>query len=103
MISEPFSLCACGAWLQPTSPSVCSAAPHQRWHREPLGASGSSCDQRLVSQALARNTVNEAVEPLQRVTGHVAVVEPERELVNVAAKMLRAGVVVDADQAALED
>lgn len=35
--------------------------------------------------------------------GHVAVIEAERELVNVAAKMLRAGVVINADQPALHD
>lgn len=61
-----------------------------------------SRDQRLVGQALASNAVNEAAKPVQRVTGHVAVIEPERELIDVAADVFWAGVVVDADQAPLK-
>ena len=33
----------------------------------------------------------------------VALVQPERKFVNVAVKMLRAGVMIDANQAALQD
>ena len=60
-------------------------------------------DKGFVGQALARNAVNEAIEPLHRVALHVALIQAERELVNVATKVLLAGVVVDADQAALHD
>ena len=38
-----------------------------------------------------------------RVVFHVTFVQAERKLVNVAAEMLRAGVVIDADQAALQN
>src|SRR5258706_581770 len=65
-------------------------------------ASASSLDQHLVCQALAGHRVNEAVEARQRVVLDVPLVEPEGELVNVAAKMLGAHVMIDADQAARE-
>ena len=60
----------------------------------------SLCDQRFVGQPLPGNRANETVQPFHGVTGHIAVIEAERKLVNVAAKMFRAGVVVDTDQAA---
>src|SRR5258708_5246625 len=66
-------------------------------------ASASSLDQRLVCQALAGHPFNEAIEARQRVVPDVSFVQPEGELVNVAAKVLGARVVIDADQAALEN
>src|SRR5690606_4298275 len=62
----------------------------------------SSLDQRLVGEPLADGAGRQAAQPLQRVALHVAVVEAERELINVTAKVLLAGVVIDADDAALE-
>src|SRR5260370_15992915 len=67
------------------------------------GLGARSLHQRFVGQPLAGNAVNKAVEPLQRMPLDMALVEPERELVNVAAKMLRTGVVIDANQAALQN
>jgi hypothetical protein len=61
-----------------------------------------SLDQCLVSQALAGDTIHEAVETGQSVMLHVPLIKAKRELVNIPAKMLRAGVVVNTDQAALE-
>src|SRR4051794_8855616 len=63
----------------------------------------ASCDQRLVGQPLAGCPGNEAVQPGQRVELDVALVQPERELVNVPAQVLRAGMVVHADNAPLEN
>jgi hypothetical protein len=39
-------------------------------------------------QVLARNAVNEAVEALHRMAGHVAVIQPERKFIDVAANAL---------------
>lgn len=60
-------------------------------------------DQLLVGDALARNARHEAVQPLHGVAVDVAFVQPERELIDVATKVLLARMVIDADQAALED
>src|SRR5260370_40523851 len=67
------------------------------------GLGARSLDQRFVGQPLAGHAVTQPVEPLQRMPLDMALVEPERELVNVAAKMLRTGVVIDANQAALQN
>lgn len=63
----------------------------------------SSLDQPLVCEALASRTLNEAIEPCERVVPHIALIEPEGKFVDVAVKMLRAGVMVHADQTALHD
>ena len=57
----------------------------------------------FVSQAFAGDSINEAVEALERVALYVAFVQPKRKFVNVSAKMLFAGVVVDANNPALHD
>src|SRR6266511_2479815 len=62
----------------------------------------SSCDKFLVRDASARSRFHEAVEPRKRAALHVAVVEPERELVNVPGKMLRAGVMINANDPAFQ-
>src|SRR4051812_48703703 len=94
-------------WHDPTSVSACSAAPYRRSPPPPLAASGfsadPSCDQRLVGKTLAGSPGDEAIEPGQRVQFDVALVQPERELVNVAVQVLWAGMMVDADDAAFED
>lgn len=63
----------------------------------------SSLDQCLVGEALASRAGHEAIEPVQSVPLHVAVIQAEGKFVNVAAQVLFAGVVIDADQAALHD
>src|SRR5665213_2515606 len=62
-----------------------------------------SSDQRLVGQPLASGPSNEAVEPVKCVPSHIALVEPESELVHVTPKVLLADVVERAVDAALED
>jgi hypothetical protein len=61
------------------------------------------CDQSFVGQPLPRDAINETAKPFQRVMHDVALVQPERKFIDVPAKVLRAGVMVDANQAALED
>jgi hypothetical protein len=62
-----------------------------------------SSDQILVGQSLARNSRYEAIQPLQRVPLHIALVEVERELVYVAMQVLVDGIVIEAMQTALQD
>src|SRR5436190_13971093 len=62
-----------------------------------------SSDQILIGQPLASRAVDEAFQAAQRMPLHVAFIQAERELVNVAMQVLVAGVVIDAMQAALEN
>jgi hypothetical protein len=57
----------------------------------------------LVRESLARYRVHEAIEPRRCVASDVSLIQPEGELIDVAAQVLLAGVVVDAMQAALEN
>jgi hypothetical protein len=86
---------------------VLAGAPKlgQRSCREFPAALGRlhSSDQPFVGQPLSCRAVNEAVEPLQGMPLHIALIEPESELVNVPAKVLRADVVEGAVNAALQD
>ena len=60
-------------------------------------------DQPLVRETFSAGVVDETVQPLKRVSLHVAIVQPERELIDVALEVFRAGVVVDAMKPALQD
>jgi hypothetical protein len=62
-----------------------------------------SLNERLVCEPLSRRPVHKAFEPRQGMVLDVAFVQPERKFVNVAVQMLRAGVMIDADQPALQD
>src|ERR1700682_2468061 len=62
-----------------------------------------SCDQILVHQPPPGRAVNEAIQPQQRVPRDVPIIEPEGELVNIPAQMLRANVVEGSIDAALQD
>src|SRR5437868_4655149 len=62
-----------------------------------------SCSQPFVRQALASRSFHEAIKARESVVLHIALIEPEGELINVAAKMLGARMMVDADQPALEN
>src|SRR6266568_6567037 len=62
----------------------------------------SSCDELLVCDARARSRFDETIKTRKRAALHVAIVEPECELVNVTGKMLGAGVMVDASKPALQ-
>lgn len=68
--------------------------PYRQSFRAPLAAwAYYSSDQRLVGEPLTRDAINEAIEPLQGMPLHIALIEPESELVNVAGKVLLADMV----------
>src|SRR5258708_38401358 len=77
--------------------------PRQRSYRGFPVAWRYSSDQPFVGQPLPCGAVNEAIEPLQGMPLHIALIEPESELVNVPAKMLRADMVEGAVNAAFQD
>ena len=62
-----------------------------------------SCGQPPIGQPLTNNGDDEAIQPFQGMPLHVASVEPECELINVAAYVLLADLVVNAIHATLED
>jgi hypothetical protein len=62
-----------------------------------------SLDQPLIRQALSSNAVHKTIKPRKRVVLDVAFIQSESKLVNVAPKMFRTGMVVNANQAALEN
>lgn len=86
------------AWI---SASVGKREPYPRSGRARRVA--SSLRERLVGDAFARRRTNKTIQSVQRVPLAVSIVEPKCELVDVSAKMLAAGVVVDAENAALHD
>ena len=102
--ASPFGACARGRARSSAladRPRLC-----RRWHPGPSCDRASWArlvDESFVGQALPGNSVNEAVEPLHRMTLYVALIQAERELVNVAAKVFLAGVMIDTDQSALHD
>ncbi len=63
----------------------------------------SSSDQILVRETPARYAINKAVEAVEGMALHVALIEAKGELINVAVQVLVAGVVIDAMQAPLQD
>jgi hypothetical protein len=85
--------------------SVYRPKRHRPWRQAPLARSPESwsLNERLVCESLPRSAIYEAVEPCQGMALDVALVQSEREFVNVAVQMLRAGVMIDANQAALQD
>ena len=77
-------------------------AQYQQWHLTLLAVSGYSLCEPLICQPLAGNAVNKAVEPRHGMVLDVAFVQPEGELIEVAAKVLRAGVMIDANDPAFQ-
>jgi hypothetical protein len=63
----------------------------------------SSLNQRLIGKALASDSSDKAFKPRESVMLYVPLVQAEGKLVNIPAKMFRAGMVIDAGQAALEN
>ena len=61
-----------------------------------------SCDQLRIGEAATYGRVEKTSEAVKRVALHVAFVEPKRELGNVAIKMLRTGMMIDAVHPALD-
>lgn len=62
-----------------------------------------SCDQRRVGNTTAARSRDEAVKPVNRVRFDVAVIQPERELINIAPKMFLGNVMINTIDAALEN
>jgi hypothetical protein len=89
---------AFGIWPERISASACTTAPHQQFRREfSAGFSADlSCDQLRIGQPLSGSRVNKAVQPGQRMVLDVPLIQPEGELVNVAAKVLRADLMKNA-------
>jgi len=63
----------------------------------------SSLNEPLVGEALADRPADQAVKARQRMVLDVALIEAERKFIDVARKMLRAGRVIDAVNAALKN
>lgn len=108
-LPSPWQFCSLSSCV--TSPDLSLASPYkrepsQRLRPTPLGASvvaALSLDQRLVCETLPGAAIDKAVKPSKRVVFDVAFVQSERELIDVAVKMLRACMMINADDAALED
>ena len=81
---------------------ISSTAPYPR-RNSSTSLVSQSCDQLLIGEATANRRAEQAGKPLHRVATHVPVIEAERELANVAVKMLRADVVERPNDTALED
>lgn len=94
------------SFSRPSSlPSAYRPRRYPQSHRVPLARflASLSLNERLVCEPLSRRAMYEAIEPRQGMVLDVAFIQPEREFINVAVEMLRAGVMIDADQAALQD
>jgi hypothetical protein len=77
--------------------------PRQPLHPISSAALVSSLYQRLIGKALASDSANKAFKPRESVMFYVPFVKAEGKLVNIATKMFRTGVVIDADQAPFEN
>jgi hypothetical protein len=85
---------------------ACRLEPYQQLHPAPLTPSVMavlSLDKRLVCQPLSSRAINKAVKPSERMVLNIAFVQAEGKFTNVAAKMFLARMMIDADQAALEN
>lgn len=78
--------------------------PYQRSRLTLLAfAVGHSLDKPLVSEPLPNGSIYETIKPRQGVVFNVAFVKAEGELINIAAKVLWACMVINAMQPALEN
>lgn len=64
---------------------------------------GESCSEPRIRQPLTRNRIHKRIQPIERVSRDVTIVQAKRELVDVACEMFLADLMVDAIQTALED
>jgi hypothetical protein len=86
--------------------SVYRRAQHPRLRQAPLVYSpvrASSLGQRLICQTLSGHVFHKTVKACERMVFHVTLIEPEGEFIDIAAKMLRARMVIYSDQAAFEN
>src|ERR1700730_8941369 len=96
----------CASLLVSTSALAYRPAPYRRLHPAPLTPSVTgalSFYQRLICQTLSGNASHEAIEPSERVVLNIAFVQAEGKFINIAAKMLLARMMIDADKPALEN
>ena len=63
----------------------------------------ASLDQPRIRQTLSVHSFDEAIEPVKRVNLHITFVQAKGEFINIAVKVLRAGMMVDAVHPALHD
>jgi hypothetical protein len=97
------SACVAASWRASSSASDDMPALHPRFHPTLWVVWVHSLREPLVCQPFSSRAFNEAFEPRQCVVLDVPFIQSERKFVNISAKMLFASVMVDADQAALED
>src|SRR6266576_4412019 len=97
-----FSPLSSAFWPPSISALAYALKPDRRSCRVSRAAWAYSSDQPFIGQPLPYRAVNEAVEPLQGMPLNIALIEPESELVNGPAKMLRADMVEGAVDAALQ-
>jgi hypothetical protein len=89
-----------------TLASAYRSEPYRQLRQAPLAPfvmEALSLDQCLVRQTLSGNASHEAVEPGQCVVLNIAFVQSEGKFINVATKMLWTRMVVDTNDAALEN
>src|SRR5580658_3536666 len=101
--SSAFSACAflpASSLALPYTPRRC-----QRLCQAPLARSRAvaSLNKRIICEPLSSRTIYKAFEPRQGVVFDVALVQPERKFVRIAVQVLRADMMIDANQAALEN
>jgi len=92
-VSSRTSFLASADMLEPRKPS----------HPISSAALVSSLDQSLIGEALTGGSTNKAFKPRESVMLYIPFVQAEGKFVNIAAKMFLAGVMIDTDQAALEN
>src|SRR5579859_2065621 len=96
-----------------TSSPSCVFAPFSPWisadssglHRRSCRALPGrvSSDEPLVREALSGDSIDETIQPQRRMASDVALVQTERELIDVAVKVLSARVMVDSVKPTLQD
>jgi hypothetical protein len=94
------------AYVSSPARSLASAdmrEPQQPSHPKSSAALVSSLYQRLIGKALAGGSADKAFKPRESVILYVPLVQSEGKFIDVAAKMLRTSMVIDADQTALEN
>lgn len=100
------SLFSCASFLPRSLASVYRPRQYPQWRPTPSGRPHqalASLNEPFVSEPLAGGSVNEAFKTIESVYFYVPLVEPERKLLNVTVKMLRAGVMIDAMKTAFQD
>ena len=85
------------------SASAYVPALHRQFYAVHAESQASFLDEFLVRDPSAWSLLDETVEPVERMTLHIAIVQAEGELVNVPIQMLRAYLMINAVDSALHD